>query len=1019
MPIGIQEGNETIHACLSELFSEWHLNAPSTSNFIINQSSHTHQTNNTGQWGCESNKIEDILRHFYKIKYIFDSSINVMTPIDEDGNLLQYYDEWNLIAWNCIGIINRSQGFIIEEGVNPYFVIPLSRRSEIMKQLDLTLKSLANKAIKPEWFMPKGIDEKIQISFTKFNTFYNDLYEFLLKYCYTEKHEKRKIYSNHCYENIILTIKNLTARVLGAFREFSKEYCSVAWKNLKDRQVINISSYPTIKKKVTGELSSFYTNTFYFFGIIAIMCILDHNFYSGIEFCQENNNIRSIFQILKSIYVTLDKLLLDSIACNEPNSSPILVTNNLFPISIDALAHCVVYNEFNLQIVSEEVAQQIQNDIRRRKLADYPITSLGVFRSAALLAMKPSTGVKRNNAVASADGGNTAHKKSDVNSKEIISIKSTYDPKYQTWTAVYPHLLCTTRQKDTLIDSRANLQSGKRPLFYFHIMGKLYSPSGQYLTVHTLSLPFTIATRRNQDCQVQRMMSSYTATCFWLYGTYSSDGLILNWCDNGIDWKQFKNLYSRYFSANAECKRTLIDRDFNVFRGKMKCNECNESTTDYVHSLYELITFKNVLCPHLHSESSEKSYKFSIWRGMLELLHLFNDNKTEVKTLWENGIIYGFLDFDDIGKMIESYDSILLIHISFVISACICFVIKNNDNIVYLEPLDLKKLQSKSLIDYFKDIVVSENVKNVYSTYKNVVKLDEVLDLLKINLKNEYGYENSTKTVSSNAIRSGNTNLVNTIEFTNLRVTVVACRSNQNYTNSFNSPHYNVFNQHIHHNVIKQDNLQMSYQNDNNSILNSPYEQDNVSQRHHALNILENTVSHSQHNFNSISRSHDLTSSMSLQVSAPLSYNDQMTALSNKLTLCNNNINQATTFEEQLLNLITSFGRSYNDVVNFLTNKNNDHIKYCSTIQSLQNSSSINTSMHRQHQSHNMPFSSNDYNASSHYGITITSSNSQPPNINHFTGTSANALYDLSFTNGKISCFLLQNYSMISKSLLF
>lgn len=1003
MPVGVKETNEALHIGLSELFSEWQPSAALSSYCFTNQTSHSQQINNSTQFNCDNNKIEDILRHFYKIKYIFDSLINVMTPGDCEENILEYYDKWNLIAWNSIGILNRSQGFSTEEGNNPYYLLPIYKRSEILKQLDSTLKNLANKTIKPEWFMPKGIEEKIHVSFTKFKVFYYELYDFFFKYFNVEKNGRQKDYNRYCYDDNILTVKNLTIRLLGGFREFSKEYCTIAWKNLKEKQISNISSYPIIKKKVTEELASFYTNTFYFFGIIVIKCMLNFNFYLDIECRQENSNMYIIIQILKTIYITLDKLLLDSIACNEANSSPILVTNNLFPISIDSLAHCIVFKEFNVQIVSEEVAQQIQNDMRRRKLAEYPITSLSVFRSAALLAMKPSTGVKRNNAVASAEGGNTAHKKSDVNSKEIISIKATFDTKHQTWTAVYPHLLCTTRQKDALIDSRANLQTGKRPLFYFHIMGKLYSPSGHMLSVHTLSLPFTIATRRNQDCQVQRMMSSYTATCFWLYGTYTCDGLILNWCDNGVNLEQFKNLYSRYFSSNAECKRTLLDSDFNVFKGKMKCKECKDSKVNYQHSQHELITFKNVLCPHLHSDSSDKSYRFSIWRGMLELLHLFNDNKTDVKTLWENGVIYGFLDFGEIEQMIEPYNSIILIHISFVISACICFVIKNNNHIVYLEPLDLKKLQNKSLIDYFKDIVVSENIKNIYSAFKNVIEIGEVLDLLKIDLKNEYSYKNSTKTISSNVIRSGNTNLKSTVEFTNLRITVVACRSISNYTNSFDSSDYDSYNQQIHDNLIKQNNLQLSFNNTNDSnvnhqVINLPFEQNNTSQRHQTMNGLDNTISHPNHDYNQMSRNHNLSPSMSLQMVPSVSYNDQMGHMRNKINLCSNNVNHDVSFEQELLNLISTFGRSYDDVVNYLTTKTANQVKYCPQLHNLSNNTSINSTIHQQQDT--IPFSPIEFDSSFKFGLNIPSNNSQSPTTNHLTGPQSSGLYDLSFNNG-------------------
>lgn len=60
------------------------------------------------------------------------------------------------------------------------------------------------------------------------------------------------------------------------------------------------------------------------------------------------------------------------------------------------------------------------------------------------------------------------------------------------------------------------------------------------------------------------------------------------------------------------------------------------------------VTFKNMLCPHLRYESGSTCVRFSVWRGMLELLQIFQDRRTTVRQLWQSELIFGFLDFEKV-----------------------------------------------------------------------------------------------------------------------------------------------------------------------------------------------------------------------------------------------------------------------------------------------------------------------------------------------------------------------------------
>ncbi|KHJ89367.1 hypothetical protein OESDEN_10810 [Oesophagostomum dentatum] len=307
------------------------------------------------------------------------------------------------------------------------------------------------------------------------------------------------------------------------------------------------------------------------------------------------------------------------------------------------------------------------------------------------------------------EGGNTAHKKSDVNSKESVMLKPTYNDTLRTWQATYPHLLCTTRQRDTvLLDNRA-VQVDKRPVFYFYIRAAAFSPSGGLSHVRSLSLPFTIATRRNQARR-----------------NFLASGL------SGIKWSRFKQLYQAYFTVNAEVKRPLSDVDFHLMKEKMECEECREVNAPEGEE--PLLTFKNVLCPHLRYDCDQNTLRFSIWRGILEVLQIFQDARTNVKQLWDDYILHGLTDINEINELLLAQPSsyVMYLRISYIAGGSICISTRGERGIVHFEPIELKKLQAKSAFEYLAEIAESEKIQYVLTAQHSLVPVSQLVEKYKI-----------------------------------------------------------------------------------------------------------------------------------------------------------------------------------------------------------------------------------------------------------------------------------------------
>lgn len=71
-------------------------------------------------------------------------------------------------------------------------------------------------------------------------------------------------------------------------------------------------------------------------------------------------NFDPVQRLSEAVFSALELLMSDCVLATEPSTSAILVTNNLFSMECGALARGVVFKDFEIQVVSEEIAEQIQ-----------------------------------------------------------------------------------------------------------------------------------------------------------------------------------------------------------------------------------------------------------------------------------------------------------------------------------------------------------------------------------------------------------------------------------------------------------------------------------------------------------------------------------------------------------------------------------------------------------------------------------------------------------------------------------
>ncbi|PAV64554.1 hypothetical protein WR25_01651 [Diploscapter pachys] len=680
--------------------------------------------------------------------------------VNSEDQMCSFQGQWGYLTWSIISLMSRlgagGRLTVVEKNID--------------EQLNTLLIALVNKTQKiatPRLRIKGYLDGYCNAFMQQYNAILSTVHSM---HSHLDK-------APHSIETTLTNFAESQLRpCLESFREMCNQHSNIVNTELRKAQLNRMANFVRIPDEPVAEVVRYYNYVFYILGALAarIQAFLGFRFEclhsSSFLFAQPDPIIR---RLLDMIISTIEQLVSDGLFASEPLTSSILVTNNLFPFSCGCVAKAITFKHFEVQIVSEDTAAAIQAG---NKSASLP----GNFPSAALLAMKPTSGVKRNNATAnqSGEGGNTAHKKSDVNSKEAVCLGPTFSLEHATWQASYPHLLCTTRQRDAvLLDTRAGSQQvGKRPLFYFYIKGTAFSASGGYFSVRSLSLPFAIATRRNQDCQVQRMMSSYTATCFWLYGTGKIDGLVLRWTDQPIEWRRLNELIREYFAVHGEVCRTLNDDDFILLENKLKCSECTDENmiedSDDSTNPDRLITFKNVLCPHLRSDYATNGLRFSLWRGLLEVLQIFQEPRSSIRVLWDDFLIFGFIDIVNMTNLLMQHQSAMCIRLSLTYGGSICFTLRTpQGEIVHMEPIEAKKFQAKNIKEYVVDLAQAQNIEYLLTARQQLMRISDIVEKYKI------GSDITTvKPKSSNVSHRGPVTMSNIVRYTPMRTVLVPCR---------------------------------------------------------------------------------------------------------------------------------------------------------------------------------------------------------------------------------------------------
>uniref|UniRef100_A0A914CIP1 Uncharacterized protein n=1 Tax=Acrobeloides nanus TaxID=290746 RepID=A0A914CIP1_9BILA len=300
----------------------------------------------------EEEKMFKVKNMICKLLGEIDVRVKRLTANLETSEQQEFVEEWTMLTWNVLCITSRLQNSLSTNVRSPEDRMIFAKLNEALVEL---VNQNSWKEVKP----PTAVDvppemfgaytEHLVTTMRRLHDLYRALKN--IQHLSQEETENFLRWLNEYAEQHLYPFIEL-------FKTFCNEHCVRLWKDLRAAQIRRMLDLQPMQDEHVTRLACFYSHMMYTLAILSARL-------QGFRYeLTVNKKVFGLLDPVKplsdAVFSALELLMSDCILSAEPSTNPILVTNNLFSINCGALARGVVFKQFDIQIVTEEVAEHIQ-----------------------------------------------------------------------------------------------------------------------------------------------------------------------------------------------------------------------------------------------------------------------------------------------------------------------------------------------------------------------------------------------------------------------------------------------------------------------------------------------------------------------------------------------------------------------------------------------------------------------------------------------------------------------------------